>query len=43
MANKKYMIIAVSAQTCCISARNNSGAARQENRPHSVTAYSSVR
>jgi hypothetical protein len=42
-ANKNYMSIAVSVLTTSCVARNNGGAARQENRPQSATAYSSVR
>ena len=41
--NKNYMSIAVSVLTTNSVARNNGGAARQENRPQSATAYSSVR
>lgn len=41
--NKNYMSIAVSVLTTSCVARNSSGAARQENRPQSATAYSSVR
>ena len=41
--NKNYMSIAVSVLTTSLVARNNGGAARQENRPQSATAYSSVR
>jgi hypothetical protein len=41
--NKNYMSIAVSVLTTSRVARNNGGAARQENRPQSATAYSSVR
>ena len=41
--NKNYMSIAVSVLTTSCVARNNGGAARQENRPQSATAYSSVR
>ena len=41
--NKNYMSIAVSVLTTSQVTRNNSGAARQENRPQSATAYSSVR
>jgi len=41
--NKNYMSIAVSVLTTSRVARNNCGAARQENRPQSATAYSSVR
>lgn len=37
------MIIAVSVLIAEFTARNNGGAARQENRPQSATAYSSVR
>jgi len=36
------MIIAVFVQIWKFTARNNSGAARQENRPQSATAYSSA-
>jgi hypothetical protein len=43
MHNKNYMSIAVSVLTTSRVARNNGGAARQENRPQSATAYSSVR
>jgi len=43
IANKKYMIIAVSVQTCWFSARNNGGAARQESNPQSATTYISER
>ena len=42
-ANKNYMSIAVSVLTTSRVARNSGGAARQENRPQSATAYSSVR
>ena len=42
-ANKNYMSIAVSVLTTSCVARKNGGAARQENRPQSATAYSSVR
>lgn len=42
-ANKKYMIIAVSVQTCWFSARNNGGVARQESNPQSATTYISER
>jgi hypothetical protein len=42
-ANKNYMSIAVSVLTTSCVARNNGGAARQENRPQSATAYISVR
>ncbi len=41
--NNNYMSIAVSVLTTSRVARNNGGAARQENRPQSATAYSSVR
>ena len=41
--NKNYMSIAVSVLTTSCVARNNGSAARQENRPQSATAYSSVR
>jgi len=41
--NKNYMSIAVSVLTTSQVARNSGGAARQENRPQSATAYSSVR
>ena len=41
--NKNYVSIAVSVLTTSLVARNNGGAARQENRPQSATAYSSVR
>jgi len=41
--NKNYMSIAVSVLTTSRVARNSGGAARQENRPQSATAYSSVR
>ena len=41
--NKNYMSIAVSVLTTSCVARNNGGAARQENRPQSATVYSSVR
>ncbi len=41
--NKNYMSIAVSVLTTSCVARNNGGAARQENTPQSATAYSSVR
>ena len=41
--NKNYMSIAVSVLTTSGVARNSCGAARQENRPQSATAYSSVR
>lgn len=37
------MSIAVSVLTTSRVARNSGGAARQENRPQSATAYSSVR
>ena len=43
VANKNYMSIAVSVLTTSCVARNSGGAARQENRPQSATAYSSVR
>lgn len=43
MHNKNYMSIAVSVLTTNCVARNNGGAARQENRPQLATAYSSVR
>ena len=42
-AHKNYMSIAVSVLTTSRVARNSGGAARQENRPQSATAYSSVR
>jgi hypothetical protein len=42
-AHKIYMSIAVSVLTTSRVARNSGGAARQENRPQSATAYSSVR
>ncbi len=42
VANKNYMSIAVSVLTTSCVARNGGGAARQENRPQSATAYSSV-
>jgi hypothetical protein len=42
-ANKNYMSIAVFVLTSSRVARNSGGAARQENRPQSATAYSSVR
>jgi hypothetical protein len=42
-ANKNYMSIAVSVLTTSCVARKSGGAARQENRPQSATAYSSVR
>lgn len=42
-ANKNYMSIAVSVLTTSRVARNSGGAARQENRPQSATAYSSLR
>ena len=38
--NKNYMSIAVSVLKTSCAARNNGGAARQENRPQSATAYS---
>jgi hypothetical protein len=41
--NKNYMSIAVSVLTTSRVARNSGGEARQENRPQSATAYSSVR
>jgi len=41
--SKKYLINAVSVLIAEFKARNNGGAARQENRPQSATAYSSVR
>ena len=41
--NKNYMSIAVSVLTTSCVARINGVAARQENRPQSATAYSSVR
>ena len=41
--NKNYMSIAVSVLITSCVARNNGGAARQENRPQSATTYSSVR
>ncbi len=41
--NKNYMSIAVSVLTTSRVARNSGGASRQENRPQSATAYSSVR
>jgi len=37
------MIIAVSVQTCCFSARNNGGGVRQESNPQSATTYISER
>ena len=37
------MIIAVSVQIGKFTARNNSGAARQESNPQSATTYISVR
>ena len=37
--NKNYMSIAVSVLTTSRVARNNGGAARQENRPQSATFY----
>ena len=43
VANKNYISIGVSVRTNKRTARNNGGAARQENRPQSATAYSSVR
>ena len=43
VANKNYMSIAVLVLTTSQVARNSGGAARQENRPQSATAYSSVR
>jgi len=42
-ANKNYMSIAVSVLTTSRVASNSGGAARQENRPQSATAYISVR
>jgi hypothetical protein len=42
-ANKNYMSIAVFVLTTSCVARNSGGVARQENRPQSATAYSSVR
>jgi len=42
-AHKNYMSIAVSVLKTSRVARNSGGAARQENRPQSATAYSSVR
>lgn len=41
--NKNYVSIAVSVLATSLVARNSGGAARQENRPQSATAYSSVR
>lgn len=41
--NKKYMIIAVSVLIAEFTARNNIGAARQENSPQSATTYISER
>jgi len=41
--NKNYVSIAVSVLTRSRVARNSGGAARQENRPQSATAHSSVR
>jgi len=43
VVNKNYMSIAVSVLTTSRVPRNSGSAARQENRPQSVTAYSSVR
>ncbi|MFP5471799.1 MAG: hypothetical protein ACLGGV_09405 [Bacteroidia bacterium] len=43
VANKNYVSIAVSVLTISRVARNIGGAARQENRPQSATAHSSVR
>lgn len=43
MANKKYMIIAVSVLISEFTARNNSGAARQESSSQTATTYISVR
>ena len=43
VVNKNYMSIAVSVLTTSRVARNSGGVARQENRPQSATAYSSVR
>ena len=42
-ANRNYMSIAVSVLTTSQVASNSSGVARQENRPQSATAYSSLR
>ena len=41
--NKNYISIGGSVRTNKRTARNNGGAARQENRPQSATAYSSER
>jgi len=43
MPNKKYMIIAVSVLIAEFTARNNGGAARQENRPQSATFHTAKR
>jgi len=39
VANKKYMIIAVSVLIWKFTARNNFGAARQASNPQSATTY----
>ena len=41
--NKNYITIGVSVLIAKFSARNNGGAARQEDRKQLTTAYSSVR
>ena len=43
VANKKYMIIAVSVLIAEFTARNNGGAVRQESNPQSATTYISER
>ncbi len=43
VANKNYLSIDFSVLTKSREARTSGGAARQENRPQSATAYSSVR
>ena len=43
IANKKYMIIAVSALIAKFTARNNGGAALPESNPQSATTYISER
>ena len=43
VANKKYMIIAVSVLIAEFTTRNNGGAARQESNPQSATTYISER
>ncbi len=43
LANKKYMIIAVSVLIAEFTARNNGGVARQESNPQSATTYISER